>query len=524
MYGIDIATYQRNLNIDTVRQQGNEFVGVKSVASYRPELTIAADYQHNIDKVVAAGLKKYHYAVPNSVNDPETTADFQWKIRYRHDPSDLFMLDNEPLDAYRVFWGDALAARYFRRLNSFGVPYYSMMLYCPAALTRAQGRWNEIIALREKGLQIQWVSYGDNDPYYEDGEEPFIGNTGLVDPESHQFTSSYTVPGYNGLLDRVYSRLTVQQMFRGGTPMPRTPAGAFAWAAHEAANGNVLDNWGGWCEKFINNAGAFNQAFGSAEIAGNNSGPLRRDYENAGVGAIVYWGGVGGLGHDAFVYRQGADPVLLMASNAARYPAWGHGIGLITLSGYQAAFGHPLKGWTYRHGTETLDRSGLAGGGGTPIEEDDMFEARDRALLENVAAHLYQGGPDAAKPEYVAGAGSVYNLLKSPVLRSANSAATALPEDGTVVAVHQTQDNADTNSLARRLLTEVTALRAAIAALAIGGGIDPEELERIVNDAVQAGLKEGAPALIAGVDETLKDDFAAVPGAVADEQRERLAE
>lgn len=376
MYGIDISTYQSGLDINTVRNQGNEFVGVKSVASYLPQLTVADDYRNNVDRVMAAALPKYHYAVPNNQNSPEATARFQWDIRYRYDPdSDLFMLDNEPLNTYGVFWGPGDAARYFRALNAFGVPYSKMILYCPAALTRSRGRWDEIIALREQGLIIQWVSYGDMDPYYEDGEEPNTGNTGLDNPEMHQFTSSYTVPGYNGLIDRVYSRLTANQLFGGGN-MPRSWAGVVAWAQNEARNGNILNDWAGWCEKFINNSGAFNQGFGSALIAGSASGPLRTDYQNAGPGAIVYWSGVGGDGHDAWIYEQGADPLLLMVSGTALLNDWGHNIGTIRLSAYQRAFGHPLRGWTYRHGTETLNFGGTAGGGGTtPVvdEEDEML-------------------------------------------------------------------------------------------------------------------------------------------------------
>lgn len=154
--------------------------------------------------------------------------------------------------------------------------------------------------------------------------------------------------------------------------MPRSPAGAFAWARAEAASGRVLNDWAGWCEKFINNSGAFNQGFASAQIAGTASGPLRGDYAAAPVGAIVYWSGVGGLGHVAYIYQQGVDPVLLMASSAVD-DNWGHNIGTIRLSRYQAKFGHPLRGWTTRHGTETLNFGDTAGGGTTPIENKKEF-------------------------------------------------------------------------------------------------------------------------------------------------------
>ena len=489
MYGIDVSTYQSTLDMAAVAAAGNLFSGVKSVASYRPELTVADDYRNNVDRIMAAGLRKYPYAVPNNQNTPEATAQFMVANAYRRTDRDCWMLDNEPLNTYGVFWSDDFVYRFWHEMQVLGINLARGIEYCPASLTRGQS-WPKLIKLREEwGLQIQWVSYGDMDPYYEDGEQPFVGQTGLHDPESHQFTSSYTIPGYGGLIDRVFSRLTLNQMFGEDVPMPRTPSGAFAWAAFEGQNGRVLDNWGGWCEKFINNSGAFNQAFASAEIAGNNSGPLRRDYENARRGAIIYWGGVGGLGHDAWVYEQGADPLLLMASNAARFPAWGHGIGLIRLSQYQAAFGHPLKGWTLRHGTETLDFSGTAGGGGTPIEEDDMYSDQDRARDNNTAGFVWAGGPSAEDPDYLGMPGTIYNLLKGPVTRSSKSAPTALPANGDPIAITQIQDNADTNSIARQLWVEVVALKAAVLALATGSG-DPAGVKAAIKEAVDEALAD----------------------------------
>lgn len=380
MYGIDVATYQRTLDMNTVRNAGNEFSGVKAVASFQPKPTIAADYQGNVDRILGAGLRRYDYAVPNSQVRPEDLAAFQWSIRYRPSVADCYMLDNEPLDAYKVFWNDDYVFRYWNEMHNLGCRYDQMIEYCPAALTRAQS-WPKLKSLREQGLMIQWVSYGDMDPYYEDGEQPFVGNTGLTNPDSHQFTSSYTVPGYNGLIDRVFSRLTLDQMFRGATSMPRSPQGAFAWAANEAKNGNVLTDWAGWCEKFVNNAGAFNQAYPSALRAGDASGPLRGDYENAPIGAIVYWAGVGGFGHVAFVFEQGSDPLLLMASSAAKAPAWGHNIGLIRLSAYQRLFGHPLRGWTLRHGTETLNFGDTAGDGSTIPIDNSQKEYRTMSTV-----------------------------------------------------------------------------------------------------------------------------------------------
>jgi hypothetical protein len=223
-YGIDIASYQEALDVSDAVAAGAEFAGAKSVASYLPELTVAAAYHSNIDDIIAAGLghAKFHYAVPNRLNTPEVTARFQFDIRYRAMPTDAYLLDNEPLDSYGVFWRDDPAAAYFETLHSLGIRYDQMWFYCPASLTRANGPWPKMLALREKGLKIMWVSYGDNDAILEQGEQPFVGDTGFTDPELHQFTSSWTVPGYTGKIDRIYSRLSVAELFSAGP----TPAGS----------------------------------------------------------------------------------------------------------------------------------------------------------------------------------------------------------------------------------------------------------------------------------------------------------
>jgi hypothetical protein len=169
--------------------------------------------------------------------------------------------------------------------------------------------------------------------------------------------------------------------------MTRTPAGAFDWAWNEAHAPTIRSNWVGWCMALVSWAGLF-RFFESAIVGGNLSGPMRGDYANAPRGAIIWWWGVGGFGHVAFVVEQGPDPLLLMASGGCTTP-WGHGIGLIRLSEYQRKFGWPLRGWTLRVGTETLDFSSTpSGGGGTPIptpepEEDIMASIAElEALLE----------------------------------------------------------------------------------------------------------------------------------------------
>lgn len=124
-----------------------------------------------------------------------------------------------------------------------------------------------------------------------------------------------------------------------------------------------------------------------------------------------------------------------------------------------------------------------AGGGAVDFEENDMTPEQDQILrniagfiyaggtstadpnyfgsdgtlynrVRNMEAHLYAGGPSAADPNYVGAIGTVYNLLKSPVMRSSASNPTALPDNASPVKISQVQDNADTNTMLRKLVAE----------------------------------------------------------------------
>lgn len=118
--------------------------------------------------------------------------------------------------------------------------------------------------------------------------------------------------------------------------------------AHPLRDGK---SWNGWCESFIWRAGGFDRSFPTALAAGDASGPLRKDWAAAPSGAIHYWAGVGGDGHVAFSLGGG---MLLMASG--RTSNFGTALGTLHFSNY----GLPLyRGWTMRHGTQTL-RSSVA--------------------------------------------------------------------------------------------------------------------------------------------------------------------
>ena len=408
IFGIDIARYQLGLDINLVRVAGDSFVGVKAVAGDQRQHAVAVGYQNNIDRVIAAGFDKakFHYAVPNSENTPAVLAKFVFENRYRAAPTDAYMLDNEPLDTYKVFWRDDNAAAYFEALHVLGIRYDQMWLYCPAALTRAAKYWPKIIELRKKGLKIVWVSYGDNDPHREDGEEPFTGETGLDDPELHQFTSTYRVPGYDGNIDRNWSRLSLAELFNeGGATIMQNPWGRVTgtWEDHASyseggtdyplgygtalrapASGNLVNN--GW----VGSAGRratfyFDQAV-KRVVPPSRTRMLGGYVEhNCDMTALVFQHAKGYLGNAHFA----AGALIGYSGASANGVDYGGDVHL-------HIHGQCIHG--ARVDFMKFIGSGTAGGGTTPIEEDILSALSDQEQkdlyndVKNIAGYLFRGG------------------------------------------------------------------------------------------------------------------------------------
>lgn len=136
--------------------------------------------------------------------------------------------------------------------------------------------------------------------------------------------------------------------------MPNTIDDAIAYAqAHPLRDGK---SWAGCCESFIWRAGGFTRSFPSAMDAGDASGPLNPNWAAAPRGAIHYWAGVGGDGHVAF--ELGGGTLLMASSQVSNY---GTALGTIHFTDY-ARLNIPYRGWTLRHGTETLAGTATAGG------------------------------------------------------------------------------------------------------------------------------------------------------------------
>lgn len=304
--------------------------------------------------------------------------------------------------------------------------------------------------------------------------------------------------------------------------MTRTFDEASAWAWSEAHNPNgVKRSWAGLCQAFMFWSGGFAHSYHNAIAAGDASGWLNPDMTAAPRGAAVYWHGVYGDGHVAWVAEAGADPLLLMASGSTDTP-WGKGIGLIRLSAYQRRFGWPLRGWSLRNGVFQLAGVGssTAGGDRSPIippptpqpayEEDDMLSFIPDAQSDTIWLHNNNTGRTI-------GIGSPYHLTLLDRAQKNRGGDRMLKIEIDIVAEYQlavSEPDVDMADIIRRLDAITVTPRALAEALkqtgvTLTGAASSEQVASLAQQ-VQALLAKpevGAEAIEAGLRAVLGEGF-----------------
>jgi hypothetical protein len=158
--------------------------------------------------------------------------------------------------------------------------------------------------------------------------------------------------------------------------MPRSIEEVIAWTRDPRnANRHQGGNWHDRCEQYTNNAADFDQSFDNAWLAAQASGPLNASLAGIKNGAVGYWRGVWikgeECGHTALWY----EGVWWMASDACGEARTGlgqrigNGTGWITHSEYSRLRPAAIwKGWSMRHGEETLAGASSAVAGSTPLD------------------------------------------------------------------------------------------------------------------------------------------------------------
>lgn len=144
-----------------------------------------------------------------------------------------------------------------------------------------------------------------------------------------------------------------------------------------------------------------------------------------------------------------------------------------------------------------------AGGSSRPFDntEDDMYSdadrLRDQAVFDavfNTAPSLPDNGRSIGSS--LAGIVTVVDQIKSTVTQRVERGRDA---SGNPILVSQIQELADAKTIAIRLEAQLSALNAAVSALAVANGVDPEKLSAMIASKVDAALA---------------DNFAAIPDAV----------
>ena len=395
-FGIDISGFQTGLDLVRAKAEGVEFVIVKAVAAYKPEHTVADGYRSNIDRTIVADMPKGHYLIPNSRNTPAQSAEFMGANLYRYDRGDVLALDNEPLDSYPVYWRDSDAAAFFRRLHEVtGHPYERMWLYCPASLTRANGPWPECAAL---GVKFWWSAYGSYPTGQTPDHEPSLQGS-IPRWDVHQFSSLSRVAG--SPVDGNYSPHSITELFGEVPPMTmedqmrqfiaanRKPADAATWDQMCGSLMFRFNSWRGWTRTPMRDiSSAYRVAVGS--------GPLSTDFSRAPVGAWHYFDIAGpGNGHVMQDARGGG--LVCLSTGYALSESLGNAIGFQSVPGYVSAKGARYMGWATNYAGGTISTAGLAGGGGTIIEEflmalTDAQQAELYTAVMNLQGYVWKGG------------------------------------------------------------------------------------------------------------------------------------
>lgn len=169
--------------------------------------------------------------------------------------------------------------------------------------------------------------------------------------------------------------------------MPNTIEGVYAFAlANPTHDGGT---WHNWCESFVHRAGGFSQSFSTATLAGDASGYLNPDWRSAPRGALHYYGN--GPGHIGF---EGGGDSMLCASDGVTHLLTRQHLALGTVSHEDYARAKPsmrYRGWSLRHGVETLAPSTISAGVGTTTTVGNDMPLNNADLIAILSAQFKTG-------------------------------------------------------------------------------------------------------------------------------------
>lgn len=153
--------------------------------------------------------------------------------------------------------------------------------------------------------------------------------------------------------------------------MVRTLDGVIAWAEAHSKTPHG-DDWDGYCEMFVADAGGYTNSFNTAHAdyqASHVYTPSQLPLSKVPDGWLLFWDYVGsdGVNYGHVAFKKGSKA--LMASSYVTEPIHSH-LGWVDAASYSTRSGHRYLGASPDHGGQYL--SGIqrtpsaSGGGGTP--------------------------------------------------------------------------------------------------------------------------------------------------------------
>lgn len=209
--GIDVSTWQANIDFTQARADGHQFAIVKAGGSQLTEGPYTSPhYANQVTRARAAGLRVGHYWVTGDFSTPVQAADHLVDHLSGYRRGDVIALDNEILDDSTRLWTDAEVAGFFTRVHD-RIGDHVPWLYMSSSALRASS-WPRTIAT---GAKLWVASWGAND-----GNYPGEPNLGGAYPawSAHQYTSNGTVGG-----TRVDLNVAKPDAFEVVTPGPGEP-------------------------------------------------------------------------------------------------------------------------------------------------------------------------------------------------------------------------------------------------------------------------------------------------------------
>ena len=500
---IDTATSQRFLDFQLPWDANYRTVYLKlggdNVDTYE-----APWYGVQHDSARRIGYRCGHYWVPDAnpgdsdtIDTAPDQADYYvdrlrgWTVR------DFAVLDNENLDGGWRF-GDVQAAEWIERVKfRKSIPGRQVLVYTNLSDARAI-TWDRVLATGANFI-IAAPSY----TAFAFPDIPKIPRERIVGHQIGTRSFGGVVTDINVFTDNAFnyggSSVTLEDQMRQYAAANQRPFDEPTWNQMCGSLMFRFNTWRGWVRPPF-------KSIDPAATAGDNSGWLNPNAAAAPVGAWHFFNVPGVPAGHVMQDAKGGGWRCFTTGYSVGEVLSPYALGFQSVAGYVAAKNATYRGWSTNYAGGTIDLSGTAGGGTTPIpegEEDMAMGSIHRPTGEVFFADEFGSenittfqSPDIGHDEYVAAVVRTYGAWDDLTTR----------EWDISVAVAQRRWAAKRAEIVNQTVNALKPLFAAIAA----PGIDQAVLEAAVAKAIAAN-----PVSV---------DYEAIGDAVADEQAERLAE